>query len=241
MRIYPAIDIKDGKAVRLLRGSYDDVTVYGQDPAVTAREWQAQGAGFIHIVDLDGARYGASASDGALRAVLKAVDIPVQVGGGIRTLTDIENKIALGVSRVILGSAAVTDKSVVEEAVGRYGGQIAVGIDAKNGMAAINGWKEISRVPAGALALEMAELGVETIIYTDIDKDGALQGPNIEATQEMCGIPGVRIIASGGVTTYEDLDKLQRTGIEGAIIGRALYTGALDLREVISRYERERR
>lgn len=238
MQIYPAIDIKDGKCVRLQQGRFDQVTVYGDNPVDMALQWVEAGASYLHLVDLDGAVQGQSANHEVIRKIAKAISIPIQTGGGIRTMEAIEKKLSLGVERVIIGTAAVKNPKFVEEAVKAFGDHVAVGIDAKNGMVAVEGWEQVSSRSAVDLCLEMKALGVKTIIYTDISKDGMLAGPNIESTQELIDKTGLDIIASGGVTTMADLENVERIRAEGAIIGKALYQGTLDLKEVIQRFEK---
>lgn len=236
MRIYPAIDIRGGKCVRLMNGDYGKETVYGSSPADMAEKWQSMGADFIHVVDLDGARSGGSENRRAVAEICRRISVPVQQGGGIRTLGDVEAVAALGVSRMIIGTAAVKNPDTVKAAVEKYGSRIAVGIDAKNGRVATDGWLEVSDRPAVDFALEMKELGVETVIYTDIATDGTLAGPNTAAMEEMVRRTGLRVIASGGVGSEADLEALSCTGVEGVIVGRALYTGNLKLNEIVNKY-----
>ena len=236
MRIYPAIDIKDGKCVRLLRGNFDDMTVYGDDPVETAKKWESQGGEYIHVVDLDGAVKGHGANADIISRICSAVNVPVQTGGGIRTMEDIEAKLACGIARVIIGTKAVSDADFVREAVNRYGDRIVIGIDAKDGMAAVEGWEKTSDIPAVELGRKMAEIGVKTIVYTDIATDGTLAGPNTAAMREMADAVralGTDVIASGGIGSIEHIVSLVPTGVEGVIVGRALYTGAADLAEAI--------
>ena len=229
MRIYPAIDIKDGKCVRLLRGSFDNVTVYGDDPAEMARKWEAEGGEYIHVVDLDGAVKGHGVNAEAIRRICESVSVPVQTGGGIRTMEDIEAKLNCGISRVIIGTKAVSDPEFIKNAVAKYGGKIAIGIDAKDGKVAIEGWEKTTEFGAVEFAEKMAELGVKTIIYTDIATDGTLAGPNVEAMKEMASRVDVDVIASGGIGNIEHIKSLSGTGVEGVIVGRALYTGGVEL------------
>lgn len=229
MRIYPAIDIKDGKCVRLLRGSFDDVTVYGDDPAEMARKWEAEGGEYIHVVDLDGAVKGHGVNAEAIRRICESVSVPVQTGGGIRTMEDIEAKLNCGISRVIIGTKAVSDPEFIKNAVAKYGEKIAIGIDAKDGKVAIEGWEKTTDFGAVEFAEKMAELGVKTIIYTDIATDGTLAGPNVEAMKEMASRVDVDVIASGGIGNIEHIKSLSGTGVEGVIVGRALYTGGVEL------------
>ena len=238
MQIYPAIDLKNGQCVRLKQGRFDDVTSYGDDPVQRAKIWEQAGATYIHVVDLDGARTGNSYNLEAIKKIVSAVNVPVQTGGGIRSMRDIEQRIDAGVSRVIIGTAAVNNPELVKEAVRVYGDKIAVGIDASKGMVATDGWEKISDVPAVALCKKMAEIGVKTVVYTDISKDGMMSGPNIESTKELVEQIGINIIASGGVSTMSDLESVESINAQGVIIGKALYQGALDLKEVIERFEK---
>ncbi len=229
MRIYPAIDIKDGKCVRLLRGSFDDVTVYGDDPAEMAKRWESEGGEYIHVVDLDGAVKGHGVNAEAIRRICESVSVPVQTGGGIRTMEDIEAKLSCGISRVIIGTKAVSDPEFIKNAVAKYGDKIAVGIDAKDGKVAIEGWEKTTEFGAVEFAKKMAELGVKTIIYTDIATDGTLAGPNVEAMKEMASNIDIDVIASGGIGNMDHIMSLAGTGVEGVIVGRALYTGGVEL------------
>lgn len=238
MQIYPAIDIKNGQCVRLKQGRFDDMTVYGDDPMEVAANWTANGATYLHIVDLDGARQGTSYNQAVIQEIVKAFHIPVQTGGGIRSMRDIEEKLSLGVSRVILGTVAVKKPELVNEAVKVYGDKIAVGIDAVNGRVAIQGWEEVSQVSALELCKKMKNFGVKTIIYTDISRDGMMVGPNISATKKIVEEIGVNIIASGGVSTMMDLENLKSIQASGAIIGKALYQEALNLKEAIQKFEK---
>lgn len=233
MTIYPAVDIKDGRCVRLRQGSYSDMTVFGDDPLEMALRWQEAGARFLHVVDLDGARGQGNNNRVLIGKIIKALDIPVQTGGGIRTMADIDEVLSLGAARVILGTSAVRDPGLVEQAVSKYGARIAVGIDAKNGLVAIEGWEQTSRFTAVDFAKRMEKLGVETVIYTDIARDGMLAGPNLEAMGEMQRSVSMAVIASGGVSSIDDLIRLKQTGVAGAIVGKAIYTGAIDLTEAL--------
>ena len=233
MKIYPAIDIKDGKCVRLLRGSFDDVTVYGDNPAEMARKWESLGGEYIHVVDLDGALKGHGVNAESIKKICKAVNVPVQTGGGIRSISDIEAKLECGISRVIIGTKAVSDADFVKEAVKRYGDKIVIGIDAKDGMVAIEGWEKTSEYRAVEFAKKMEEIGVKTIIYTDIATDGTLMGPNVDAMREMVNNTNLDIIASGGIGYIEQIKALIPTGVEGVITGRALYTGNINLCDAI--------
>ena len=237
MIIYPAIDIRGGRCVRLTEGRFDAETVFADDPAEMALKWAGMGAEFLHLVDLDGALAGEGKNVPVIERILQSVNIPVQLGGGIRNLETIEKLLALGVTRLILGSAAVKNPQLVEEACKKYPGHIAVGIDAKNGEVAIEGWGKGSGVAATELAKKMAAYGVETIIYTDISRDGMLSGVNVEATAALARACGVPIIASGGVASIEDIRRVKAVeadGVQGCIIGKAIYTGAVDLKEALA-------
>ena len=237
MIIYPAIDIRGGRCVRLTEGRFDAETVFADDPAEMALKWAGMGAEFLHLVDLDGALAGEGKNVPVIERILQSVNIPVQLGGGIRNLETIEKLLALGVTRLILGSAAVKNPQLVEEACKKYPGHIAVGIDAKNGDVAIEGWGKGSGVAATELAKKMAAYGVETIIYTDISRDGMLSGVNVEATAALARSCGVPIIASGGVASLEDIRRVKAVesdGVQGCIIGKAIYTGAVDLKAALA-------
>ena len=237
MIIYPAIDIRGGRCVRLTEGRFDAETVFADDPAEMALKWAGTGAEVLHLVDLDGALAGEGKNVSVIERILQSVNIPVQLGGGIRNLETIEKLLALGVTRLILGSAAVKNPQLVEEACKKYPGHIAVGIDAKNGEVAIEGWGKGSGVAATELAKQMAAYGVETIIYTDISRDGMLSGVNVEATAALARACGVPIIASGGVASLEDIRRVKAVesdGVQGCIIGKAIYTGAVDLKAALA-------
>ena len=237
MIIYPAIDIRGGRCVRLTEGRFDAETVFADDPAEMALKWAGLGAEFLHLVDLDGALAGEGRNVPVIERILQSVSIPVQLGGGIRNLETIEKLLSLGVTRLILGSAAVKNPQLVEEACKKYPGHIAVGIDAKNGDVAIEGWGQGSGVAATELAKKMAAYGVETIIYTDISRDGMLSGVNVEATAALARACGVPIIASGGVASLEDIRRVKAVesdGVQGCIIGKAIYTGAVDLKAALA-------
>lgn len=238
MRLYPAIDIRNGQCVRLRQGQFHDVEVYSHVPANIAMQWEHQGARYIHIVDLDGALVGHSMNDEVIKEIVQTVSVPIQVGGGIRTIQDIEHKLNLGVSRVIIGTKAVGNPQFIKEIISTFGAdRIVIGIDAKNGMVAIEGWEKVSNYNAVSLALEMKEIGVSTIVYTDISKDGMLQGPNIEHTKEMVDSTGLNIIASGGVSSMKDLEALDKIKVSGAIIGKALYERRIELEKATKLFE----
>lgn len=236
MIIFPAIDLRGGKCVRLIQGDFDKETVYSDDPQATALRWQSCGAKFLHVVDLDGARAGSPQNLDAIKKILDAVAIPIEVGGGIRTLDDAEKLLSIGVRRVILGSVAVENPALVAEAVQRFGDKIVVGIDAKDGFVATHGWEKSSAVKVGELAKKIVAAGVKTIIYTDISKDGMLSGVNAETFAELAKISGAQIVASGGVKSIDDIRALKAVesdGVAGVIVGKAIYTGSLDLTAAI--------
>ena len=243
MLIFPAIDIRGGKCVRLLKGDFAQETVFSDDPAAMARKWQQQGAQFLHLVDLDGALAGKSQNLATVKAILAAVTIPVELGGGIRTMENVDEVLALGVRRVILGSVAVRTPELVKAACAKYGDRVVVGIDAKDGIVAVDGWGVSGNVQVGDLAREMGKAGVRTIIYTDIARDGTLEGVNVEATARLARESGIQIVASGGVKSVEDIRALkpyEKDGIEGVIVGKSIYMGTLDLQEAIEIAGKER-
>ncbi len=230
MILYPAIDLKDGACVRLLRGDMAAATVFGTDPAAQARAFQAAGSQWLHLVDLNGAFAGAPVNGAAVEAILAAVTVPVQLGGGIRDMATVELWLSRGVARVILGTVAVEDPALVRQAAAAFPGQVAVGIDARKGFVATKGWAEATEVQAVDLAKRFEDAGVAALIYTDIDRDGAMQGPNVAATEALARAVSIPVIASGGVASLADLLALRDTCvIAGAISGRALYEGAIDL------------
>lgn len=238
MRVFPAIDLKDGKAVRLLQGRMEDATVYAENPVEVANNFREQGATFLHVVDLDGAFAGKPVNDSVIRELVEHSKLKVQVGGGIRSMERIEELLNLGVERVILGTVAVRNPELVQQAVGRYPDAIVVGIDAKDGRVAVQGWAETTELEVLDLALKMKEVGVKHLVFTDISRDGMLQGPNIQSTVELARASGLQVVASGGVSRLEDLVKLQEeakqgVSIEGVIIGKALYSGAFTLAEAL--------
>ena len=236
MVIFPAIDIRDGKCVRLFKGDFAQETVYGDKPEEMALKWQSLGGEFLHLVDLDGARAKKPVNLEVIKKIVAAVKIPVELGGGIRTMENIDEVLSLGVRRVILGSVAVQNPALVKEACAKYGDRIVVGIDAKDGIVAVDGWGVSGNVEASVLAKKMAEAGVKTIIYTDISRDGTLSGCNVEATAKLAEVSGINVVASGGVSNIEDIKALlpyADKGIEGVIVGKSIYTGSLDLQEAI--------
>lgn len=236
MILFPAIDLKDGQCVRLRLGDMSEATVFNDDPSAQAQSFQALGFNWLHLVDLNGAFAGKPVNGPAVDAILKAVTIPVQLGGGIRNLATVESWLEKGVRRIILGTAALRDPELVKAACRRFPGRIAVGIDARAGRAAVEGWAETSDMTATELALRFADAGVAAIIYTDIDRDGVLKGLNIEATLALARAVDVPIIASGGLASIDDIRRLLAPEcriLEGAISGRALYDGRLDAGEAL--------
>jgi phosphoribosylformimino-5-aminoimidazole carboxamide ribotide isomerase len=237
MIVIPAIDLKEGKCVRLEQGLMDKDTVFNDNPAAQARAWQDQGAEMLHIVDLDGAFAGQPRNRAAIEAIVGSITIPAQLGGGIRDMATIEAYLSLGLSRVIIGTAAQRNPELVREACARFPGRIVVGIDAKNGMVAVQGWAEVTDISAVDLARKFEGFGVTAIIYTDISRDGMLQGPNLEATRALAEAVSIPIIASGGVSSLQDIRNLmaiEASGVTGVITGKAVYTGAIKLAEAVA-------
>jgi phosphoribosylformimino-5-aminoimidazole carboxamide ribotide isomerase len=234
MILYPAIDLKDGQCVRLLRGEMSAATVFGDDPAAQARLFQDAGCAWVHLVDLNGAFAGSPVNGAAVRAILANISVPAQLGGGIRDMATIEMWLSNGIARVILGTVAVENPDLVKEAARNFPGQIAVGIDARKGIVATKGWAHETNIHVADLAKQFEDAGVAALIYTDIDRDGAMGGPNIAATESLARAVSIPVIASGGVSSLDDLRALQATGvIAGAISGRALYDGAIHLSEAL--------
>lgn len=231
MILYPAIDLKDGKCVRLLRGEMDRATVFGDDPAAQARAFTAAGCAWLHVVDLDGAVTGRPVNDGAVAAVLEAVDVPVQLGGGIRDRATLERWLELGVRRVVLGTAAARDPDLVRAAARAHPDRIAVAIDARGGRVAVEGWAETTALTASELASRFEDAGVAAIVYTDIDRDGAMEGPNVGAIAALARATRIPVIASGGIASIDDVRALKNCGtpLDGVIAGRAIYERRLDL------------
>lgn len=234
MIIFPAIDIKDNKCVRLLQGDFDKVNIYGDDPSDMAKKWEDKGSQFIHIVSLNGARGEGNVNDDSIKKILQTVNIPIQIGGGIREEKRVKELLGLGVNRVILGSMAVKNKELLKELVEKYKEKIVVSIDAKDGKVATEGWEEVSSVDSLQLCKELEEIGVKTIVYTDISKDGMMIGPNFHIYEKLSKETNLDIIASGGVTTIDDVKKLNSMNLYGAIIGKALYENKIELKEVLS-------
>ena len=236
MIVIPAIDLSEGQVVRLERGDMAKRTIYSDDPAAMARQWEAQGAGRMHVVDLDGAIEGRPVNFDALRAICEAISIPVDIGGGLRTLDDIESVLDLGVRWVLLGTSALSSPEVLEAAIARFGDAVCVSVDARDGRVAIEGWVETSDISALQFAQRVEAMGVREIVHTDISRDGMLTGPNLPALREIAENTDLRIIAAGGVKSLDDiraLKELEPLGVVGAISGRAIYTGDLPLPEAV--------
>jgi phosphoribosylformimino-5-aminoimidazole carboxamide ribotide isomerase len=241
MILLPAIDIIDGQCVRLYQGDYAQVTTYASDPVEVARRWQEAGASWLHVVDLDGAKAGHPVNGALIGRLCQETSLHIEVGGGLRSPEHIADLLGMGVTRVILGTAALNDRALLTEALQRWNERIVVGLDAREGLVAIRGWRETSSINALELARELSAAGARRFIYTDIARDGAMQGPNLEAMRAMRDAlqdSGCSLIASGGVSSLNDLQHLAQLKIEGAIIGKALYTGALDLAEALRQIER---
>ena len=233
MQIFPAIDLSGGKVVRLYQGDYEKMTVYGADPCAVARDFIAAGAKYLHVVDLDGAKDGTLANFDSISALAKQGGLYIEVGGGIRTEERIEKYLDLGVGRCILGTIAVKDFDFTRRMARKYGDKIAVGVDARDGYVAVSGWLETSKEKGVDFCRRLYDAGVQTVIYTDISRDGAEQGTNLALYRELARIEGLHITASGGVSSIAELKELHAIGTHAAILGKALYTGRLDLREVI--------
>jgi phosphoribosylformimino-5-aminoimidazole carboxamide ribotide isomerase len=236
MLIIPAIDLKDGVVVRLTQGNKDTATVYSNDPVEVAKLWEAQGAELIHVVDLDGAMLGKPQNLEVVKKIIKAINIPIEFGGGVRNIKTVEEILNMGVNKVIIGSKAAIDPNLIRNVMAKFKDKVIIGIDAKGGRVAIWGWQQMTEYSAIDLAQEMKRSGVTEIIYTDIAKDGMLEGPNFEAIKDFIQSVKVNVIASGGITTLDDVKKLiefKGLGLKGMIIGKALYTGRIDLKEAI--------
>ena len=233
MELYPAIDLKDHNVVRLTQGDYGRMTVYAEDPVKTAQNFAACGATNLHVVDLDGAKDGTLANFDTIQRILDATDLFVEVGGGIRDEARIRKYLEAGVSRVILGTMVVEDPAFVARMLGKYGNQIAVGVDTKDGLVATHGWQTVSSIKGVDFCRKMRKHGLSTVIYTDIAKDGAMSGTNLSLYQELSTIEGLDIIASGGISYYEELSALAALDLYGAILGKSLYTGAIDLKKAL--------
>lgn len=233
MKIFPAIDIFEGQAVRLFKGDYEQMTVYNSDPAAVARDFAGQGAEYLHLVDLEGARNGLTPNLDTVRRIVEETGLFTEIGGGIRSMQTVETYFSIGVDRVILGTAAVTDEAFLRQAVEKYKDQIAVGVDISDGYVAIKGWTQKSAYSCDAFCKKMQDIGVKTLICTDISRDGAMRGPNRELYRRLSEEYQVQIVASGGVSSIEDIKALAELSLYGAIIGKAYYTGAVSLKEAI--------
>lgn len=233
MILFPAIDLYDGKAVRLYKGRYDDMTVYSTDPPSVAKDFEAKGASAVHLVDLEGAKYGTTPNIDVVERIVKSSKLFTEIGGGIRDMDTVRRYLSRGVDRVILGTAAVENRAFLLEALSEFGGRIAVGADVKDGYIAVKGWTESSAVTLEAFMDDMQSIGAETVICTDISKDGAMSGTNLELYSALSEKYSLNITASGGVSSIEDVRRLREMGLYGAIIGKAYYTGDIDLREAI--------
>ena len=237
MIIFPAIDLRGGKCVRLFKGDFSRETIFSDNPSAVAVKWEEAGAKYLHVVDLDGALRGKSINRAAIRSILSAVHIPVELGGGIRSLDDIEEALSLGIQRVILGSAAVENPDLVKTAWEKFGERVIVAIDAQDGIVATQGWESSGGISAVTFAKQMAACGIKTAIYTDIARDGTLQGINLEATIELAKESGLKVIASGGVSSLDDIRQVKEheaDGLEGVIVGQAIYTGRIDLSRALA-------
>lgn len=237
MKLYPAIDLRGGQAVRLYQGDYDQMTVYNPDPIAQAKAFAAAGAKHLHVVDLDGAKDGLAVNFETIRNITAAGDLFVEVGGGIRDQQRIEDYLALGVGRCILGTVAVRDFDFTARMARTYGDKIVVGVDMKDGYVAVSGWKELTPEPGLDFCRRCADAGVKALIVTDISRDGTLQGTNMQLYRDLLTIPGVEITASGGIARMEELDELQAMGCHAAILGKSIYTGAIDLAQAVARFE----
>ena len=233
MKLYPAIDLYEAKAVRLFKGQYQQMTVYNENPLEVALDFQKAGAACIHMVDLEGAKLGTTSNLPVIEKIVKSTDLFVEVGGGIRNMETVDAYLSIGVDRVILGTAAVTDRPFLEAALRKYGEKVAVGVDLKDGFVAIKGWTEKSQWTADAFFADLEELGVSTVICTDISRDGAMQGTNRQLYKELSQKYNIQLIASGGVSSLEDVKALNAMDLHGAIIGKAYYTGAINLKEAL--------
>ena len=235
MEVIPAIDLKDGRCVRLFQGDFEQETVFSDDPLAMALSWQEQGGHRLHVVDLDGAVQGKPVHLEVISAIVRSLDIPVQVGGGIRDLATADAWLESGVDRVVIGTAAVRDPDMVRDVCRKHGSQrVVVSVDAKDGLVALRGWKETSAVTVLELAGQMSQIGVVRLLYTDIARDGALTGPDLETNAKLAKETGLAVLASGGVASVEHIKELLPTGVEGVIVGRALYTGAVSLSEAVA-------
>jgi phosphoribosylformimino-5-aminoimidazole carboxamide ribotide isomerase len=238
MQLYPAIDLKNGQCVRLKQGEFKEITVYSDKPEEIAALWQEQGATYLHLVDLDGALAGHSVNEEVIRRIVNTVSIPVEIGGGIRSEEAIASMLSLGVARVIIGTKAVKQPEFIRDMIEKFGAErIVLGVDAKDGMVAVEGWETVSEITASDLCAQMKEYGIRHIVYTDISRDGMLTGPNVAYTKKLTDETGLDVIASGGMSSMEDLKQLYEAGVQGAIIGKALYEKRIDLSEAVKTFE----
>jgi phosphoribosylformimino-5-aminoimidazole carboxamide ribotide isomerase len=237
MKIYPAVDIYDGKCVRLKEGSLERMEVFYENPADAAKMWEQKGAKALHIIDLNGAFSGKLGNRDIIEGIIKSVGIPVQVGGGLRSIESIQEVLDMGAARAIIGTAAVMDEEVLETGYKKFAERLAVSVDAKDGYVAIKGWVNVSEFSAYNFANKLVGKGLRNIIYTDISRDGLLKGPNFDGIEKMCNVEGARITASGGITSIDDLLAVKATGAEGVIIGKALYAGAIRLEDALKALE----
>lgn len=238
MQLYPAIDLKNGQCVRLKQGEFKEITVYSDKPEEIAALWQEQGATYLHLVDLDGALAGHSVNEEVIRKIVNTVSIPVEIGGGIRSEEAIASMLSLGVARVIIGTKAVKQPEFIRDMIEKFGAdRIVLGVDARDGMVAVEGWETVSEITASDLCSRMKEYGIRHIVYTDISRDGMLIGPNVAYTKKLTDETGLDVIASGGMSSMEDLRQLYEAGVQGAIIGKALYEKRIDLSEAVKTFE----
>ena len=238
MQLYPAIDLKNGQCVRLKQGEFKEITVYSDKPEEIAALWQEQGATYLHLVDLDGALAGHSVNEEVIRKIVNTVSIPVEIGGGIRSEEAIASMLSLGVARVIIGTKAVKQPEFIRDMIEKFGAdRIVLGVDARDGMVAVEGWETVSEITASDLCSRMKEYGIRHIVYTDISRDGMLIGPNVAYTKKLTDETGLDVIASGGMSSMEDLRQLYEAGVQGAIIGKALYEKRIDLSEAVNTFE----
>ena len=238
MKLFPAIDLRGGRAVRLLQGDYEKMTVYSDSPLDTAKSFERAGAEYLHLVDLDGAKDGGTPNFELIRAIAEGCSLKIELGGGIRSLEVLERYLDLGLMRVILGTSAVTDPDFLKEALALYGNKIAVGVDMKNGRVATHGWTQLSELSGEEFCKRLQDMGVQTLICTDISRDGALRGINEELYRSLSSALSIDIIASGGVTEMDDLFKLSRIGVAGAVLGKAIYTGGINLKKSLEELKR---
>lgn len=237
MKIIPAIDIIDGKVVRLVKGDYSQVTEYTNTPEETAHTFYSDGARFLHVVDLDGAKEGRAVNAESIKRIMQCCNMQIEVGGGIRSFSQIDEYLNRGAARVILGTAAVNDYNFLIECIKRYGEKISVGVDAKNGLVAINGWEQVTKIDSVKFCKKLADIGVKNVIYTDISKDGALNGTNLSIYEVLCQTKQVKFTASGGITYLEEIENLAKIGVDGAIIGKAIYEGKINLKHAVAAAE----